>query len=234
MSRERIVCAALALADAEGLTAVSLRKVSASLDTGAMRLYAYLSTKDELLDLMVDAVYGEMAQEGPLPLRWDDALRTLADRTRQASKRHPWLVEILGGRPHQGPNALLYLESMLAALAGSGPTAIDLVLQAAKTFTAFMVGALRAEMSELRAESESGLTKHAWQVANQPYLLRQIETGQFPTIAKAVAESAEPLPDTVFAFGLECVIEGMGRHLNGIKPQDAKVAKKKAARPGSQ
>src|SRR4051812_12274830 len=83
LSRERIVRAAVALADAQGLPAVSLRKVGAALDAGPMRLYGYMSTKEELLELMVDAVYGEMAAEGALTgdgADWRAALCEVAQR----------------------------------------------------------------------------------------------------------------------------------------------------------
>src|SRR3954469_12726342 len=103
LSRDAIVRAAIGLADAEGLAAVSLRKVGAALDAGPMRLYGYLSTKEELLELMVDAVYGEMARDAPGDGDWREALRKLARRTARAAADHPWLTDLLGGRPHLGP-----------------------------------------------------------------------------------------------------------------------------------
>ena len=76
--------AAIAIADSDGLAAVSLRKVGASLDAGPMRLYGYLSTKQELLDLMIDAVYGEIVSAGPIDGDWRDIFRTIAQRIRRA------------------------------------------------------------------------------------------------------------------------------------------------------
>src|SRR5271156_2258723 len=70
LTREGIVRAAIAIADAEGLASVSLRKVAAALDAGPMRLYGFMSTKDELLDLMVDAVWGEFASPDLIPGGW--------------------------------------------------------------------------------------------------------------------------------------------------------------------
>src|SRR3954464_16058522 len=103
LSRDAIVRAAIGLADADGLTAVSLRKVGAALDAGPMRLYGYVSTKQELLDLMVDAVYGEISPPEPGG-DWRPALRTLAEQLRAAALRHEWFVELLGGAPPPGPN----------------------------------------------------------------------------------------------------------------------------------
>src|SRR3954468_18507503 len=103
LDRERIVAAAVALADEGGLEAVSLRKVAARLNAGPMRLYGYIATKDELFDLMVDEVHAEILpaeQSGD----WGEALRVLACRTRQAALRHEWLADLFGGRPTLGPN----------------------------------------------------------------------------------------------------------------------------------
>lgn len=214
LSRERIVRAAIALADAEGLGAVSLRKVGASLEAGPMRLYGYLSTKEELLDLMVDRVYEEMMSAGPLQGEWRAALRTLAHRTRRAAQEHPWFSELLGGRPHQGPNALAYLEASLTAVSGtSGFEHIDTAIQAVWIVNAYVLGALQSEASERRAERESGLSKSQWQQAHWPYLQRMIATGRFPTIARAIQDATHPAPDRGFDQGLDCVLDGLAARL---------------------
>lgn len=117
LDRERIVAAAIALADEGGLEAVSLRKVAARLDVGPMRLYGYISIKEELFDLMVDEVYAEILPEQQ-PGDWREVLRILAHRTRQAALRHEWLADLLGGRPALGPNALAVTEATLAPFDG--------------------------------------------------------------------------------------------------------------------
>ena len=210
LTRENIVRSAVALADAEGLGSVSLRKVGASLAAGPMRLYGFLSSKQELLDLMVDLVYGEMASAGPLPGNWREALRTLALRTREAAQLHPWFVELLGGRPHQGPNALIHLEASMATLSvAAGIENIDLVLQATKTVNAYVIGALQSQASELREERESGMSKAEWQAATGPYLFRMLATGRFPTIANVVRDATHVSPDVAFDQGLDCVLDGI-------------------------
>src|SRR6478735_6715768 len=103
LSRERIVRAAIAIADKEGLAEVSLRKVAAKLNAGPMRLYTYTSTKGGLLELMVDAIYGEIASKGLEQGDWRKTLRSIARHTRQVAKKHPWFVDLLGRRPHLGP-----------------------------------------------------------------------------------------------------------------------------------
>ncbi|MEV4598123.1 TetR/AcrR family transcriptional regulator C-terminal domain-containing protein [Amycolatopsis sp. NPDC049253] len=206
LSRERIVAAACALADAEGLEAVSLRKVGAALGAGPMRLYGYLSTKDELLDLMADAVYGEL----PLPEPGTDrrgGLRALAHAVRTAAHRHEWFADLLGGRPGLGPNALAYLEASLAA-ADEGD--LDDALVAVHAVHSYVTGAVRSEITELRRERESGQDETQWQRASAPYLRRMLATGRYPTLARAVDLGSHPDADTAFDTSLTRVLDGLG------------------------
>ncbi|KYF98493.1 TetR family transcriptional regulator [Sorangium cellulosum] len=215
LSRDRIVRAAIALADAEGLAAVSLRKVGASLDAGPMRLYGYLDTKEELLELMVDAVYGEMASAGPIPGGFREALRAIAHRTRRAAREHAWFIDLLGGRPHLGPNALAHLEASFAALSGApGFEDIDAVMLAVGTVNAYVIGAIRGEANELRAELASGMSQAEWQRASDAYIHRMIATGRFPTLAKVVRDASHPPADVVFDGGLDCVLDGIEARLS--------------------
>ncbi len=202
--------AAIVIADSDGLAAVSLRKVGASLDAGPMRLYGYLSTKEELLDLMIDAVYDEIVSVGPIDGDWRDIFRTIAQRIRRACHDHSWFVDLLGGRPHLGPNALAMLESSLAALNRvPGFDDIDVAMRAMGTVNAFVVGAVRNESSDLK----SGMNKAEWQKLWWPYLERVIATGRFPMLAKVVRDASHPSPDSTFNVGLETVLDGLVRQL---------------------
>jgi len=211
LSREAIVHAAVALADAEGLAAVSLRNVGAALSSGPMRLYGYLSTKEELLDLMVDAVYGEMERMKPaVSGPWRNALRTIAQRTRRASQKHPWFADLLGGRPHQGPHALAHLEASLATLDTTpGFEDINAVMQAVRALNAYVIGAVRGEAAELQAARQTGMSKAEWQQANGPYIQRMIATGSFPTLEKVVRDADHPTPDAAFEAGLNLLLAGI-------------------------
>jgi AcrR family transcriptional regulator len=216
LSRESIVRAAIELADKDGLASVSLRKVGASLAAGPMRLYGYLSTKEELLDLMVDVVYGEMLSVGPVHGDWREALRTIAQRIRQAARKHPWVIDLLGGRPHFGPNALAYREQAFGALTASpGFEDIDAAMQALKLVNAYVIGAILSEASQLRSERESGLGEAEWQAASWPYIERMIATGRFPMLAKIVHDATHKPADVEFAEGLECVLDGIAARLEG-------------------
>ncbi|MFF3955588.1 TetR/AcrR family transcriptional regulator [Streptomyces sp. NPDC001890] len=210
LDRERIVGAAIALADEGGLEAVSLRKVAARLDAGPMRLYRFISTKEELFDLMVDEVHAEIRSEEQ-PGDWREALRVLAQRTRQAALRHEWLADLLGGRPALGPNRLAVTEATLAAF--DELTDIDTVMRAVETVSAYFIGAVRREITNLRAERATGLSKHDWQRASGPHLTGMLATGRFPALARAVYDGTDVDAETSFATGLDWVLDAVAAKL---------------------
>jgi AcrR family transcriptional regulator len=211
LDRERIVAAAVALADEGGLEAVSLRKVAARLDAGPMRLYRYIATKEELFDLMVDEVQAEIVPEEPAG-DWREALRGLAHRTRRAALRHEWLADLLGGRPALGPNGLALSESTLAALDGRAD--IDTVMRAVETVSAYYIGAIRREITNLRAERATGLTKRDWQRARGPHVTNMLATGRFPALSKAVHDATDVAPETSFTTGLDWVLDAVAARLD--------------------
>ncbi|WP_190079710.1 TetR/AcrR family transcriptional regulator [Streptomyces longisporoflavus] len=214
LDRERIVAAAIALADEGGLAAVSVRKVAARLDAGPMRLYGYISTKEELFDLMVDEVQAEILPEEQ-PGDWREALRSLAHLTRQAALRHEWLADLLGGRPAMGPNGLAVAEATLAPLDGLAD--IDTAMRAVETVSAYFTGAIRREIANLRAERATGLSKHDWQRARGPHMTKMLATGRFPTLAKAVHDGTDMDAETSFATGLDWVLDAVAGKLT--RPQ---------------
>lgn len=116
LSRAKIAEAALAIADAEGFDAVTMRRIADRLGTGAMTLYHYIRTKADLIALMDDALMGEIVvPEAELPRDWRAAIHAIARRTRDVFLRHPWaLVSMLGAPP--GPNAMRHFEQELAVL----------------------------------------------------------------------------------------------------------------------
>ncbi|MEU6349227.1 TetR/AcrR family transcriptional regulator [Streptomyces sp. NPDC047072] len=209
LSRERIVAAAIELADAEGLAAVSLRKVAAALGAGPMRLYGYIDTKEDLFDLMVDAVYGEVR----LPEStsdWRSDLREIAHETWRCALRHEWFAELLGGRPHLGPNALRYLE---VAFATFGDRDVDTIMVAFGALNSYVVGALRTALAELNAERATGMTEDEWRLTRGPYLAQMVATGHYPALAKIMAETTYPDPATLFDPGLEILLDGIAARL---------------------
>jgi len=203
LSRERLVRAAIQLADADSLDAVSLRKVAAALDVGPMRLYGYIATKEELLDLMVDAVYAEIRPAGD---GWRQVLRSLAEATRQAAWQHEWLADLIGRRPQLGPNTLAAGDAVVAAMGGVD---LDTVVPAVAAVNAYVIGAVRREITERRAERASGMDIRQFQAAWGPYLERTFATGRFPALATVVREGPHLSADENFRIGLEFLLDGI-------------------------
>ncbi len=208
LSRELIVRAAIRLADADGLAAVSLRKVAGVLDVGPMRLYGYIDTKEELLDLMVDDVYAGIRPTGD---SWREVLVSLAETTRRAAHRHEWFADLLGGRPQLGPHALARGEAVLAGLKGVD---VDAVMPVVKAVNAYVAGAVRREITERRAERSTGLNEAEWQRTYGPYLERTFATGRYPALEKVVRDAVHWDVDETFRIGLGYLLDGIEASLS--------------------
>jgi len=115
-SREEITAVAVAIADREGLAAVSMRRVAAGLGTGAASLYRYVDTREDLLDLMIDSTGSEYVFAAPTG-DWLSDLLDIGEQARTIMRRHPWLPSLLITRSVLGPNGLVLLEHALEALA---------------------------------------------------------------------------------------------------------------------
>jgi AcrR family transcriptional regulator len=119
-TRDQLARTALAIADAEGIEALSMRRVARELGAGTMTLYHYVRNKDELIELMDDAMMGELiVPDDEMPSDWREALTAIARRSRGAWARHPWAKDAPPGGS-VGPNAMRHFEQSLAAVAGTG------------------------------------------------------------------------------------------------------------------
>ena len=224
-SREQIAAAALAIADAEGFDAVSIRRVAAELGAGTMSLYRYISAKSDLVALMDDAIMGEsLVPDGQLPADWREALALIARRTRASLQRHPWALQALQGRGAAGqdgpfgPNGLRHFEQSLAAVAGAPldtPAKLDLLA----IVDDYVFGhVLRSGEEQARADSSKD--GHAAAVAS--YLQDQLDSGQYPLIAglaqdPAAQAMADPgRSDERFERGLRALLDGAAAPPAGV------------------
>jgi AcrR family transcriptional regulator len=217
-SREQIAAAALAIADAEGFEAVSIRRVAAALGAGTMSLYRYISAKSELVALMDDAIMGEsLIPDGELPDDWREALAMIARATRASLLRHPWAVQALQGRDGSGqdgpfgPNGLRHFEQSLAAVAGA-PLGLAARLELLAVVDDYVFGhVLRAGEQQARAAGASP----AQVAAITGYLQDQLRTGQFPHVSELAAspEAQAVLDpgqlDQRFERGLTSLLDGV-------------------------
>ena len=117
-TRESIAAAAMRIADTEGFGAVSMRRIATELGAGTMTLYHYVRTKDELLSLVVDSMMGEVVipSTEPIPTDWRVALTMVAERTRAALERHPWILDMTAD-PAVGPNSVRHFDQTLQTVA---------------------------------------------------------------------------------------------------------------------
>ncbi len=208
----QIVAAAIGVADAEGLAAMSIRRVAQELGSGAMSLYRYLPGRAELLDLMVDTVYAELplaAVEG----EWRTRLEAVARENRELYVRHPWLLQVATGRPVLGPNTMAKYEHELSVLEGIGLT--DVEMDAVVTLlNGFVRDAVRGAVDASAAERESGLTDEQWWQAHQPLLEKVFDVSRFPLAARVGGSVGAELntaydPSHAFEFGLARVLDGV-------------------------
>jgi AcrR family transcriptional regulator len=208
MDLDQIVDAAIRLADAGGLDALSMRKVGSELGVAAMALYRYVATKDELIDAMIDRVLGEFPVADS-SAGWREAMRLEGRRLRQASLAHPWVVGFLLSRPSFGHNAMGQLEQSMAMLDGIGLD-IDQMLDIGATVRAFAVGYVQAELAEADAQRRTGMSVADWRLSVQPIVEAIIATGEFPYVERIIID-AEDFPDSEVTFNrrLEHVLDGL-------------------------
>jgi AcrR family transcriptional regulator len=213
LSVERIVRAAIDVADAEGLQALSMRRVAERLGVGTMSLYTYVPGKPELFDVMLDTVYGETARPEDATGGWRGRLEQIARENWALYLRHPWLLQIAATRPVLGPNATAKYDYELRAVDGIGLT--DLEMDSVITLiTGFVHGAARGAVEAAQAESQTGMTDEQWWAAHAPFLSLIADPGRFPTAARVGQAAGEAFnaaysPEHAFEFGLQRVLDGI-------------------------
>ncbi|PXY21093.1 TetR/AcrR family transcriptional regulator C-terminal domain-containing protein [Prauserella muralis] len=218
LSVDAIVRAAIAVADTEGLPAMSMSRVADELGSGTMSLYTYLPGKAELIDLMVDQVLLECALPGPDEPRtgdWRQQVELYAHRAREVHRRHPWLWQVSLVRPPLGPGVLAVHEYLLSALSGAGLSARQLV-DAAGAVATFVDAAARREAESDQAEQVTGESHEAWWAARESYWDRFFDERAHPAMARVRREGGYERAATesnadLFAFGLASLLDGIER-----------------------
>ncbi|MEV0268632.1 TetR/AcrR family transcriptional regulator [Hamadaea sp. NPDC050747] len=212
-SVDKIVEAAITLADAEGLDVVSMRRVAQALAVAPMSLYTYVPGKAELIDLMLDTAYARMPRREPAGPDWRDRVAAVADDNRDLFERHPWLAAVSTNRPTLGPGAIAKYDYELRALDGLGLD--DVELDAALTFVlGFVQTCARAAADVRTARQESAMNDEQWWAANQPLLAKMFDADRFPLASRVgaaagAAHGSAYDPAHAYAFGLARVLDGL-------------------------
>jgi AcrR family transcriptional regulator len=208
---EQIVRAAIAIADAEGLDALSMRRLAGELGVGTMSLYRYVPGKAELVDLMLDAIHVDSAQPDAGVTGWRALLEYYARAGWALLQRHPWAITAYT-RPVLGPNVLDSYEAVLAAAAETGLEPGDL-LNAAELVSGYVDGAARRDAEITEAERRTGVTEEQWWAARESLWERYFDVERYPTITALWESGAYDARADAFEFGLQRVLDGIEAHL---------------------
>ncbi len=204
-SRADVARAAVSIADAEGLDAVTFRAVAARLGTGVMSLYTYVPDKQALVYDMAELVSAELGLPEPTG-DWRADMHIVAGKQRDLAHRHPWLIQVVSHLQPLGPGTLALLEFALGALEPAGLSVGDR-LETISLVNGFVLNMVRAELDSRAAAADPG--QQGRQFAMLPELLA---TGRYPRFAAAIAAGGEPEAlDPAAHFGrlLDRILDGL-------------------------
>ncbi|MFF0519854.1 TetR/AcrR family transcriptional regulator [Actinomadura nitritigenes] len=214
LSAERIVRTAIALADAEGLDALSMRRIADELGVAPMSIYTYVPGKAELIDVMLDRAMAELTPADGVPGGWRARLEHIARDNWDLYHRHPWLLHVAAVRPPMGPAVFAKYEAELRAVDGIGLTDLEMDSVVALV-TGFAESSARVSVNAAEAERRSGMTDAQWWEALAP-LLEEIDTGgqDHPLssrvgTAAGMEHNAAVAPAHAFEFGLARILDGI-------------------------
>jgi AcrR family transcriptional regulator len=220
LSAREIAAKAVLLADQEGLDAVTMRRLATELGVVPMAAYRHVAGKNEVLELMIDQVYGELdpVQQGP----WAEAMREIAHDLRDLILSHPWLAHIPS--PHASialtPNRVALTESVFSALEGTGLDP-DATMAVSRALEAFVLGATQAEIALRQVMAE-----RAWssgddmRTAFAPEMSWLLGTGRFPRYSEYIQQGTRK-DDRIWHFdaGLNCLLDGLAHRLESSDGQ---------------
>ncbi len=203
LSKQRVAIEAVRLADREGVDGLSMRRLAGALDAGAMSLYHYVASKDELLDAMIDLVFEEIERPSE-EADWQSAMRRTAVSTRQVLARHPWAIGLMDSRTSPGPANLRHREAVTACLRRAGFSVV-MATHANWLLDSYVYGyALQA--ASLPFDTADELADMAEDV-----FLPQLAADEFPYLREsaAVLFAAGYDPAEEFVFGLDLVLAAL-------------------------
>ncbi|RKT54839.1 TetR/AcrR family transcriptional regulator [Saccharothrix australiensis] len=203
LTMDRIVAAAIEVVEAEGLAALSMRRVATQLGVGTASLYTYLPGKTELAALMLDA----MAAEDPLPHEWPGDWRAKLTACARADwvgfRSHPWVLHLLATTPAPGPNALRWLDSALSVLADTGLTESE-KMAVIESVDAYVRGLARLQIdTDAHAENPEELRERDAELG------RLVDFDRYPALLRALREGVAPWSGDQFEFGLQRLLDGV-------------------------
>ncbi|MFD8528493.1 TetR/AcrR family transcriptional regulator [Streptosporangium canum] len=212
---ERVVRAGIAVADAEGLDALSMRRVAMDLGASTMSLYRHVASKDDLVALMVEAAMADVPLPDSAPRDWRHGLERAAYRDWDLYHRHPWIL------PRVMVTTRAYFSPALAADSESAFSAFDgLDIEPADAFrymfmfASYVQGVALTYVGDVEAERQSAIALKQGTKASDHVQSPLFEPGAYPRLAPAMRAGADPWDlDTLFASGLSGVLDGIAADL---------------------
>ncbi|MFV2020784.1 TetR/AcrR family transcriptional regulator [Micromonospora sp. LOL_023] len=206
-SRVQITEAAIRIADAEGLEAATMRRIAAEIGGGAMSIYRYVPSRDDLVELMADQVMGEIDIAGMPSDDWRTDLTRYADGLRAMWLSHPWMATVQRSLPSFGPNQLLLIERLMGVL--DAFISIDENLGLIAMLSGYIEGTVREEISSAKELRRSGLSESEWMARSHPYVDQLVKSGEYPIFTRIVMQARQPhlSRDDQFRAGLQRVLD---------------------------
>ncbi|WP_209648615.1 TetR/AcrR family transcriptional regulator [Kibdelosporangium banguiense] len=228
LSADVIVDAAIALADAEGMAAVSMRTVGKQLGRTGMALYTYVPSKSELVDLMYDRVLAELPTGYDLSAGWRVAVTEWARTYWEFLLRHPWVLQVSSARPVLGPNEFATLETLVRLFDGIDVPA-PVLKHIVGTLTSFVGGTARTVAESRLAPAATGMSEDDWWYARSAALTEAVPdfAERYPAAVRMEAESQTPHDNSMLYMereALETFTAGLGFLLDGIETTIRKTA----------
>lgn len=209
LDRAAITRAAITLADEHGLDGVSMRRVAEQLGAGAMSLYWYVSSKEDLHELMFDEVVGEIRLPRKWSGDWRADLATAARASHRTLRRHPWVM-LLGVQPGLGPKTQAWGRSCLSVFADHD-LEMNTKVNILGAINNYIFGFLHREVAWEQLRQRSGRTTDEW--ANRLADYSQDVAASEPDIAEQITSRFKLHSDASFEFGLTCMLDGIAAQL---------------------
>ncbi len=205
LNRDRVLRAAIALADTGGIESLTMRRLGEELGVEAMSLYNHVANKDDLLDGMIDAVFSEI--DLPFgPADWKTAMRERAVSAREALSRHPWAIGLMESRSSPGPATLRHHDAVIGSLREAG-FSIELAAHAYSVLDSYIYGFALQE-ANLPFDTAEGTA----QVVQT--ILAQLSADEYPHLTElAVEHVLQPGYEygNEYEFGLDLILDGLER-----------------------
>lgn len=213
LSVDAVVEAATALADRDGLPALTMRSLAQHLAVAPMSIYTYVPGRAELLDLMLDAAYAQMVRTPTDGQPWQARVRAVAEDNRALFTAHPWAAAISTLRPSLGPGQMAKYEHELAALDGLGLTDVQ-IDDALSHLLTFVRANAQDAIATRTAQHDSAMDDQAWWDTAGPLLARVLDEATYPLAtrvgaAAGTAHHSAHDPDHAYYFGIDRILDAL-------------------------